>query len=319
MTLKSFLLLADPVMIINADQKIIAINKAFEKASGYSSSSLYNKDFTSFSCKKCVAFHQMKSWEGKLYLRKQNGDKWLVSVTMTPIFIETDTFYVGVFRNFEAMSGSFITEEETRKMKKDILKVLAISCESRDPGIESHLMRVQSLTEELIYFHNERCQLNLDHEYMDNIIHSSILHDIGKASIPEGILYKPGALTKYERMIIETHPLSGVDILNKISKDIDLDLFQESFKVARNVILYHHEKWDGTGYPQKLSGYDIPFEARVVGIVDVFEALTSRRSYKEAWTTERALALLNEKKGKHFDPELVESFIQLKQTTHQSA
>jgi len=173
-------------------------------------------------------------------------------------------------------------------------------------------MRVQELTEELVYFHNKRCNLQLSKEYMNNIVNASILHDIGKANIPDGILYKPGPLTKYERMIIETHPLSGVDMLSKITKDINLDLFQKSFEVAKNVILHHHEKLDGTGYPHKLKGMEIPFESRVVGIVDVFEALTSRRSYKEAWSTDKALAFLEENRGKHFDPDLVDSFIMIK-------
>lgn len=136
------------------------------------------------------------------------------------------------------------------------------------------------------------------------------MHDIGKASVPEGILYKPGALTTYERKIIQMHPLMGVDILNRISGGFNYD-FIESLAVAENIIRYHHEKWDGTGYPDNLKGEEIPFEARVVGIVDVFDALTSRRPYKVPWTIQEALAFILEQKGKHFDPFLVDTFIQL--------
>ncbi|WP_243387388.1 HD domain-containing phosphohydrolase [Bacillus kexueae] len=313
--LKPYLQLADAVIVINHQKQIMALNEAFEHMTGYSWQDVSQKNLAWISLEADSNIFTEHSREQIFYIRKKNGELRKISITFTPIKGEGETFFIGICRDVH----SVVTEGEIRKVKKDILKVLAISCEIRDPSIESHLMRVQSLTEELIHFHNERCQLNLDKEYMDNIIHSSILHDIGKANIPEGILYKPGALTKYERMIIETHPLSGVDMLNKISKEIDLDLFQKSFKVAHNVILHHHERWDGTGYPHQLKGHKIPFEARVVGIVDVFEALTSRRSYKEAWTTERALSLLNENRGKHFDPQLVDSFIQLKQTVHQSA
>ncbi|MEK4531567.1 HD domain-containing phosphohydrolase [Solibacillus sp. FSL K6-1554] len=140
---------------------------------------------------------------------------------------------------------------------------------------------------------------------------ASILHDIGKAGMPEGILYKPGALSIYERKIIEMHPLTGADILNKMSKEINYD-FIKSMEVAENIILYHHEKWDGTGYPFQLKGEQIPLEARVVSIVDVlFDALTTCRPYKDSWPEGKALAFIDENKGKHFDPLIAETFISL--------
>ncbi|MFJ7938466.1 HD-GYP domain-containing protein [Peribacillus sp. NPDC096622] len=168
-------------------------------------------------------------------------------------------------------------------------------------------MRVQNLTEQLVIVHNRRCQLELSKSYMNLIVHSSILHDIGKAEIPEGILYKPGPLSPYERKIIEMHPLMGSDILNKISREINNDVIS-SLEVAENIILHHHEKWDETGYPDRLKGEEIPLEARIVAIVDVFDALTSRRPYKDSWSVERALSFINEQKGKHFDPSIVVSF-----------
>lgn len=327
-TLEGYLLLADAVIITDHHHRIVAVNQTFEKVTGYTKEFAYGKNpnFLQSSFTNPNAYVQLKknlqqnkSWSGVFINRKKCGDYWHSSITITPIEIEGDIYYVGVFRELEKLKeGSYVSKEETRKVKKEILKVLAISCEIRDPGIDAHLLRVQKLTEELVHFHNERLHLNLTKEYMGNIINTSVLHDIGKANIPEGILYKPGQLTKYERMIIETHPLSGVDMLNRIVDDIDLDLFQKSFKVAENVILHHHEKWDGTGYPKKLKETEIPFEARVVGIVDVFEALTSRRSYKEAWSTEKALVFLEENRGKHFDPELVDSFIMMKQPSRVS-
>ncbi|MDF2000957.1 HD-GYP domain-containing protein [Peribacillus frigoritolerans] len=105
----------------------------------------------------------------------------------------------------------------------------------------------------------------------------------------------------YERKIIEMHPLMGSDILNKISREINNDLIS-SLEVAENIILHHHEKWDGTGYPHRLKGEEIPLEARIVAIVDVFDALTSRRPYKDSWSVERALSFINEQKGKYFRP-----------------
>ncbi|MES9738100.1 HD domain-containing phosphohydrolase [Peribacillus frigoritolerans] len=127
---------------------------------------------------------------------------------------------------------------------------------------EAHLLRVQSLTDQLVIVHNRRCQLELSKSYMNHIVHSSILYDIGKAEIPEGILYKPGPLSPYERKIIEMHPLMGSDILNKISREINNDVIS-SLEVAENIILHHHEKWDGTGYPHRFKGEEIHLEARI--------------------------------------------------------
>ncbi|WP_340372934.1 HD domain-containing phosphohydrolase [Peribacillus sp. FSL E2-0218] len=189
------------------------------------------------------------------------------------------------------------------------MKILAISCEIRDPSIEEHLSRVQTLSEKLVIVHNRRMQLGMSERDIHHIAHASILHDIGKAEIPEGILYKPGPLSPYERTIIEMHPLMGADILNKISREINNE-FISSLEVAENIILYHHEKWDGTGYPHHLKGEEIPLEARITAIVDVFDALTSRRAYKDSWSVGRALSFLNEQKGKHFDPDMVESFFE---------
>lgn len=168
---------------------------------------------------------------------------------------------------------------------------------------------MQTLSEKLVIVHNRRMQLGMSERDIHHIAHASILHDIGKAEIPEGILYKPGPLSPYERTIIEMHPLMGADILNKISREINNE-FISSLEVAENIILYHHEKWDGTGYPHHLKGEEIPLEARITAIVDVFDALTSRRAYKDSWSVGRALSFLNEQKGKHFDPDMVESFFE---------
>jgi len=176
---------------------------------------------------------------------------------------------------------------------------------------ESHLERVQDYTEKLVYLHNKRMKLNLDKEYMEAIVGGSIMHDIGKAGVPERILYKEGPLTDHERTIIETHPLIGAYIFEKFSETVMDDEKKTQFEIAKNIIKYHHEKWDGSGYPEGLRERDIPFEARIISIVDIYDALTSKRCYKEPWTKEKALRFIQEKKGKFFDPSMVESFIAL--------
>lgn len=318
--LKGFLELGDAVVITDSNHIILEVNESYQLITGFEKDEIIGlkagflkTDLTSKS-----TYISMKSslkerapWSGILINQKKSGELWHSSITITPFQVEKAIFYIGVFRELEQLKeGLYLSEDRKIEVQRELLKVLAISCEIRDPGTEEHLIRVQELTEFLIKAHNKKNSLQLEPRYINNVIHSSILHDIGKAGMPEGILYKPGALTSYERKIIEMHPLIGTDILNKMSKGINYD-FIKSMKVAENIILYHHEKWDGTGYPFNLEGEKIPFEARIVSIVDVFDALTSRRSYKESWSKQKALSYIDENKGKHFDPLIAETFINL--------
>ena len=318
--LKGFLELGDAVVITDSNHIILEVNESYQLITGFEKDEIIGlkagflkTDLTSKS-----TYISMKSslkerapWSGILINQKKSGELWHSSITITPFQIEKEIFYIGVFRELEQLKeGLYLSEDRKIEVQRELLKVLAISCEIRDPGTEEHLIRVQELTEFLIKAHNKKNNLQLEPGYINNVIHSSILHDIGKAGMPEGILYKPGALTSSERKIIEMHPLIGTDILNKMSKEINYD-FIKSMKVAENIILYHHEKWDGTGYPFNLEGEKIPFEARIVSIVDVFDALTSRRPYKDSWSKQKALSYIDENKGKHFDPLIAETFINL--------
>lgn len=126
------------------------------------------------------------------------------------------------------------------------------------------------------------------------------MHDTGKLAIPDAILRKPGPLDAGEWAIMRTHPRIGHDILARSDAPV--------FRVAAQIALRHHEKWDGSGYPDSLTGTDIPETARIVAIADVFDALTMKRPYKDAWPAERALATLQDGAGSHFEPRLVTAF-----------
>jgi len=320
-TLEVFLSLGDAVIITDDNHRILAVNKTYEQITGYELDMIASKKAAILKSRLTpdetyqsmyAALNENKTWSGIFTNRKRDGSLWHSSITISPFLIEGITYYVGIFRELEQLDrGYYLNEDRVMSIQGSLLKALAISCEIRDPGIEPHLIRVQQLTSRLTEWHNERLGLELPAQTISRIAHSSILHDIGKSAIPEGILYKPGRLADYERTIIEMHTVIGVDIIDKIYAELDDEIFESELSTAKNIILYHHEKWDGTGYPRKLREEEIPLEARIVSVVDVYDALTSKRPYKEKWPEAEAVRYLIDNKGKHFDPELVDSFVTL--------
>jgi putative two-component system response regulator len=138
-------------------------------------------------------------------------------------------------------------------------------------------------------------------EQCDRIGMAATMHDTGKLGIPDTLLQKPGKLDAAEWVTMRKHCQIGFDILSKSSSPV--------FRLAAEIALYHHEKWDGSGYPIGKSGDAIPESARIVALADVFDALTMKRPYKEAWPLEKVLDTLREGSGKHFDPRLVDVFL----------
>ncbi len=144
--------------------------------------------------------------------------------------------------------------------------------------------------------------LGLSDDKAELLKRASPLHDIGKIGIPDAVLHKPGKLDASEWEIMKTHAQIGYDMLS--GSDIEL------FQVASQIALNHHEKWDGSGYPQGLSGMMIPLEGRITALVDVFDALGSDRCYKRAWPLDKILSLISEERGRHFDPALVDLMLE---------
>ena len=132
------------------------------------------------------------------------------------------------------------------------------------------------------------------------------MHDIGKVGIEDSILLKPGKLSAEERAEMEKHPLIGARVLQHCEQQMNA-VGRSVFKIGIEITASHHEKYDGSGYPAKLKSTEIPLSARIVAAADVFDALTSKRPYKEAWTIEKALSVMKEDAGKHFDPLVIEA------------
>lgn len=146
----------------------------------------------------------------------------------------------------------------------------------------------------------------VDHVFIDNIYKSCPLHDIGKVGIPDAILQKPGRLTWEEFEIMKSHVSIGKNTLKEVS-----DRYKKSsfLKMGMEIAGNHHEKWDGSGYPQGISGTSIPLSARIMALVDTYDALRSKRVYKDAFTHEKSLSIIKKGKASHFDPLLVDVFI----------
>lgn len=219
-----------------------------------------------------------------------------------------DDFIVKPFHPAELMArvqaGERVLALESREM---IIFALAKLAESRDPETGHHLERVQRYSRRLAetlaesYHGAER----IDADFIRLVYQTSPLHDIGKVGIPDGILLKPGKLTAEEYQIMKSHASIGAETLDAALLNYPQARF---LQVARDIAASHHERWDGKGYPKGIAGNQIPLSARIVALADVYDALTSRRVYKDAFTHQVARDIIIAEKGTQFDPQVVDAF-----------
>lgn len=228
-------------------------------------------------------------------------------------------------RDWLADQNAFLEKEVLRRMHDNelvqdaSLHALAILAETRDVETGHHIHRTQAYVEVLARSICERpaYQRLLSDEQLKLIVRAAPLHDIGKIGIPDHILRKPGRLTATEFEVIKTHSQIGGDafaLAIQRVRDADrsiypVDAYPLAFlDVARQIAMWHHERWDGNGYPDQLKGQAIPISARIMALADVFDALTSRRIYKESMPVSNAIDVILSEKGGHFDPALVDVF-----------
>ena len=213
------------------------------------------------------------------------------------------------FTSFVVIMVSIVQYYVSLRVSKTLIKanvktllLLGNAVALRDNDTFHHNLRV------VIYSYHFGNMVNLPENTMNDLISGALLHDIGKIGIPDAILQKPGKLTSQEFDVIKGHVVLGEQIM----------LNSEWVGSGIDVIKYHHEKYDGYGYPYKLSGNDIPIIARIFAIVDVFDALTSERPYKDAKTYEDTMVVLMSSKGSHFDAELVDRFIDISRMLYEN-
>ena len=199
--------------------------------------------------------------------------------------------------------------EENELIQTVSIRALAHLAETRDPETGNHILRTQGYVRLLAMRlrDHHRFAATLDDDYIKMLAQSAPLHDIGKVGIPDAILLKSGKLTADEWEIMKTHARLGSDAIDLAERDIDQPV--EFLKLAKEVAHWHHERWDGKGYPDGLAEDAIPVSARLMTIADVFDALISKRVYKDAIPAEEARAIIAAERGRQFDPEVTEAFL----------
>ncbi|HXG57151.1 MAG TPA: HD domain-containing phosphohydrolase [Vicinamibacterales bacterium] len=229
----------------------------------------------------------------------QMSERWLLPLGIAPLYL--------TYRTYKTYLGRIEDERRHVKDMSDLhlatIEALALAIDAKDQTSQSHIRRVQ------LYASALARALGMSEPHIQGVRTAALLHDIGKLAVPEHILSKPGPLTPEEFQKIRAHPKIGADILNAVPFP---------YPVAP-LILSHHERWDGKGYPSGLKGEEIPLGARILSVVDYFDALMAERPYHKAMAFDAALALLQQEAGKAHDPAVVEKFVELLPTLQQEA
>ncbi len=192
---------------------------------------------------------------------------------------------------------SLVRIEELEETQLEVVQRLGRAAEYKDNETGLHVIRMSRYSELIAQ------ALGTAPAFYETLLYAAPMHDIGKIGIPDSILTKPGPLTEEEWVVMRQHPSIGADIIG--------NHYSPLLKMAKSIALTHHEKWDGSGYPHGIGGKDIPLEGRIVAIADVFDALTTKRPYKEAWPVEKAIDYIRAASGSHFDPHIVPVFLDL--------
>lgn len=291
------------ILRINLDKNIVYANEAFFRISGYQKSDLIGKPYSSLKhydlneeeqAKKIDKIFSGDIWKGKISNIKKNGDFFHCDVTVYPLKNNDDEVieYMCIHHDITEIEKLY---EELNDTQREIIYKLGEIGECRSSETGQHVKRVAEYSKLLAQ------KIGLESKDVNKLFMASPMHDIGKIGIPDSILNKNGKLDANEWEVMKTHAQLGYEILKNSKREI--------LQAAAIVSYTHHEKWDGSGYPRGLKGDDIHIFGRITAIADVFDALGSERVYKKAWPLEQILELFNEEKGKHFDPNLINVFM----------
>ena len=313
----------DIVILVDRNSKILMANPRFYDAVGLANGHDLNFDFISFIHPDDVANVEENLLRRLLNEQDVNDFQFcmlnkkgvVIDVECNAKSIRKDGFLVG----FQMVIRD-ITER--KRLERDLLESyknlqnaraatilgLAKLAEYRDEDTGTHLERIREyakiITEELAT--TEKYRDYISREYIEDIFNSSILHDIGKVGVPDSILLKPGKLTPEEFEVVKRHSTLGGDALKAVESQVEGKSY---LTLGKEIAYYHHEKWNGMGYPKGLKDEELPLSARIVALADVYDALTSKRVYKEAFSHAKALKIIVDDRGTHFDPDVVDAFL----------
>jgi len=206
----------------------------------------------------------------------------------------------------ELIAQVVLRELDAVRMMHAAVKVIRRVSTVRDEETGAHLARMARYAR--LIATKLAVKYGLDDEFVEYLFQFSPIHDVGKIGVPDQILFKPGKLTPAEFEVMKTHVARGLEVIDLLARDFGTQSLAH-FSVLRNIVAYHHEALDGSGYPHGLRGAEIPLEARIATVADVFDALTSERPYKKAWSNQQACDLLRESVGTKFDPDCVAAML----------
>ena len=198
--------------------------------------------------------------------------------------------------------------KKIQEIQNSVIEGMAVMVESRDNSTGGHIKRTSECVRIFVNkLKNTEQYKKYSDSFYQSVIRAAPMHDLGKIAVDDAVLRKPGKFTDEEYEKMKAHSKEGARIVEEVIKPVENEEFK---KIAINIAHFHHEKWNGQGYPEKLSGNQIPFEARIMALADVFDALVSRRCYKDSFSYDKAFQIIEESLGSHFDPELGKIFIQ---------
>jgi PAS domain S-box-containing protein len=283
--------------------KITYVNDQFCKISGYMREELLNQnhnivrhpEMSSAIFENVWATIKAKQiWQGTIKNKKKNGDTYITQTTIKPILDVSGNIMEYISIRFD-VTELYELNEEIWSTQSELLDLVGEIGETRSNETGQHVHRVAKYSKLLAELYG------LDEKDIMLLYSASPMHDIGKIGIPDSILLKPGKLNEEEFEVMKDHARIGSEIFKKSKRPL--------MQTASIIAYEHHEKWNGSGYPQGLSGENIHIYGRITALADVFDALNCKRVYKESWPMEKIIELIREERGKHFDPKLVDLFI----------
>lgn len=312
----------DGLIILDTEGVIVEVNPGFQRMSGLEKSQYLQKpvsilqnnllpDLDFSSIQNILALKGQ--WEQEMRGSRADGKPIITSSSFFPIRNESgDIFaYAAIIKDVSKLrqveNALIESLENTTLAQEAIIFGLAKLAEFRDRDTGYHLERIRIysklLAEELAK--SPRFQDTINDKFIDTLFRTAPLHDIGKVGIPDKILLKNGKLTKQEYDIIKTHTIIGYETLNSIRHQYgDMDFLNMGIEIT----YCHHERWDGNGYPRGLKGEEIPLSAKIVAIADVYDALTTDRVYKKAYSHEHSLGIMKQERKRHFSPSIFDTF-----------